>query len=253
LAKATELQLKESTQIERTFSLSMSMHLLVLVLFSSILAVSGKFQAANGLYSPQDGGKVAPLLPQEYAFSFVQHKWNENGFGVNHVGTGVWLSSMERQMVRVDIASSDWVSNNATKKGPLAAGPISSLFDFSETNKTGNVTNTYINYHGTQATCNQAQIPLESSQGQLFPSSYIRDNGIYVGNERSEGVGAAYPVDKWVVFIGTTVVTFYFDESGSWVRYDEVSPGLQTSVVTLLYNFEPKATFDKSVFELSCH
>ncbi|KAG0169818.1 hypothetical protein DFQ29_009536, partial [Apophysomyces sp. BC1021] len=192
-------------------------------------------------YSPQIGGKVAPLLPEEYAFNFVQHKWNENGFGVNHVGMGSWLSSSKHRMVRVDNSDYDWVSNNATVKGPITAGLITSLFDFSHVEKSGNITNHYIEYKGRNNKCTSSELPMAASQGQLFPPKYIQENGQYSGQETFAGIGITYTADKWVTFIGTTVVSFYFDGQGNWVRYDQSSPGLKTTVITLLYNLNKNA------------
>ncbi|CAO3601431.1 unnamed protein product [Absidia cylindrospora] len=212
-------------------------------------------KAANTIpYSPQSGGKVAPLLPAEYAFNFIQHKWNENGFGVSHVASGTWLSSLKENRVRVDISNYDWVSNNATIKGNIHAGTVTSLFDFNHVAKSGNVTNIYINTNNDlKPSCSMTEMPQTQAQGQVFPVHFIQQHGMYAGQETIQGIGATYMnTNKWIVFFGDTLVSFYFTaDNDDWVRYDENAQAAKTSVVTWIYNLNQKATFDKTVFSIT--
>ncbi|OZJ06449.1 hypothetical protein BZG36_00597 [Bifiguratus adelaidae] len=150
-----------------------------------------------------------------------------------------------------DIASYDWVSNNATIGGSISSGTVTSLFDFTNATTTGNVTNIYIQNSLMNATCTQSHLSLAASQGQLFPPNYLQQNALYGGQETIHGIGASYKTDKWIIFIGTTVVSFYFTPEGDWVRYDENAPGMQTSVVTWLYNFNNQSKFSSDVFSFT--
>lgn len=101
-------------------------------------------------------------------------------------------------------------------------------------------------------TCNVDEISLAQSQGQLFPSDFLKQqNAIYAGQETVTGIGYTYLTDKWVIVIGNTFVSFYFNEAGDWVRFDQNSQGLQTSVVTWIYNLNKEAEFDDSVFSIN--
>lgn len=162
------------------------------------------------------------------------------------------MSSIKHGKLRNDISNYDWVSNNATTKGSIKSGIVTSVFDFSQTGSSGNVTNTYISANGLDRTCSSDQIPLAQSQGQLFPADFLKQqNAIYGGQETVTGIGYTYLADKWIIVIGNTFVSFYFNEDGEWVRFDENSQGLQTTVVTWIYNLNKEVEFDKSVFSIN--
>lgn len=96
-------------------------------------------------------------------------------------------------------------------KALLEAAPLL-LFDLSNTARTGNVTHIYIQSNGLNSTCNLYQLSQASSQGQLFPASFLQQNAIYAGQETVNGIAFIYITDKWAVIIGNTIVSFYFDK-----------------------------------------
>jgi hypothetical protein len=89
-------------------------------------------------------GKIAPLLPEEYACNFVQTKWNYNGFVVNHTLAGVQYSSYSQQFIRtdggtcdlyfvfnsLDSAAFDVKSDNHSDPSPIWGFVTITVFDF---------------------------------------------------------------------------------------------------------------------------
>lgn len=186
-------------------------------------------------YEPELRQRIAPLLPSgQYAFSFKQHKYNVNGAGQNRLATGVWFASPAEGKILVNSLALDWASNNATIGGPLSSGYASSLFDFSSSSN-GTVRN-YFQMDGK--TCTVEDLPVAAAQAQLFPPDLLRTTGTFVGVEHVPPYGQA---EKWAIFPAPNlVVTFYFvtrpDGSKQWIRYDQYSQGLQTTVVTDVFN-----------------
>jgi len=78
-------------------------------------------------------GKLAPLLPEEYATYYIQRKWNQNGFAVNHTEAGVQYSSYANQMIRTDGASFASTDNfNQSIPVPPSGLIVMSLLDFTQ-------------------------------------------------------------------------------------------------------------------------
>jgi hypothetical protein len=105
--------------------------------------------------------------------------------------------------------------------------------------------------NGMNRTCTSSELPQAQSQGQLFPANFIQQTGMYAGQETVNGIAATYLADKWIIIIGDTIVSFYFNENGDWVRFDENSQNLKTSVVTWIYNLNKNAKFAASVFNIN--
>ncbi|CAO1636002.1 unnamed protein product [Parajaminaea phylloscopi] len=232
-----------------------------------ILVASSLFGTAIGSpsslsqqpYEPHLGGQIAPEFPQEYSFSFKQHKWNQNGFGVNHLSTGAWFSSISAQKVRVDLVTLDWKSDNATVGGEISPSYSSSLFDYSKA-KNGTVPNAYFYLDsaaraGAGGSCVTSDLPVVAAQGQLLKPSLLRSQGTYQGTEILPAWGS---VDKWGVWFGDSIlVTFFWAQVSTGngasepvlVRYDEYSAGEQTTVVTDIFDYRTKVQFSSTLFK----
>lgn len=208
-------------------------------------------------YEPQDKGPAAPQLPGgDFAFNFKQHKWNQNGAGVNHLSTGTWYSSLAQGKVLVTATSLDWVSDNATVGGELTGAYSSSLFDYADqaSQSKGNVKNYYFASDYTSAvgtgTCNVTELPIGAAQGQLLPPTFLSQQGIYAGIDHLPQYGQA---DKWVAFFGQGLaLSFYFvtgpDGKQRWVRYDQYSQGEKTTVITDIFNLRENAQLRVGLF-----
>ncbi len=208
-------------------------------------------------YEPQVKGRTPPSLPGgDFAFSFKQHKWNQNGAGVNHVSTGTWYSSLARGKVLVTATTLDWASDNATIAGELTGAYSSSLFDYADQGAAskGNVKNYYFSSDYTKAvgtgSCNVDELPIGAAQGQLLPPNFLSTQGVYAGIDHLTQYGQ---VDKWVAFFGQGLaLAFYFatgpDGKQHWVRYDQYSQGEKTTVITELFNLRENAQFKTGLF-----
>eukprot|EP00047_Mylnosiga_fluctuans_P015642 m.48074 g.48074 ORF g.48074 m.48074 type:complete len:266 (-) comp6015_c0_seq2:80-877(-) len=178
--------------------------------------------------------KIAPLVPEEYVANVVQKKWNMNGFLVNNTYTGMWYHSVQNKAIRSDGVAST-VENATSPLADIAVPMVQiSLLDFA----VDPPQNTYWE-HDTLA--GPSSCCLGNVTGFfLMPRDFLRrGNAIFAGAEHMPGIGWC---DRWTLFIGdATVVTFFFNGAGTVVRWDLVSPGLQTDVQTYFSNLREVA------------
>jgi len=191
-------------------------------------------------------------MPEEYVTNFMQHKWDQDGFGVSHVTTGAIWHSFSRKLIRVDSAQHDWKSNNATIRGPRYASIQISIFNFSRTD--GIVENTVWNAKNMKNhTCHEYTFPLQQSTMQLFSTNFLNDsNAGFSGEETLPTEGLC---DKWTFFLGSIPVTLYFDSHGKFIRADFTDwPPLKASVVTKFFNMDttPGALADDVFENINC-
>jgi len=180
-------------------------------------------------------GKVAPLLPEEYAANCVQMKWNHNGFDVNNTYSLVTFSSFSRQMLRTDGCLYGTTTNNASNPMPTFIGRSQiSLLDFSQGLPPKN---TYI---GWSTLVEQPQCAI--APGAWIPpmaSTFLSDVGaVYAGTDELPFIGWT---QKWMFQVAefNLTATFYFDSHDSFVRYDFITEGSaqgEVGVVTYLFN-----------------
>jgi len=195
------------------------------------------------LPSVSSQGKLAPLLPEEYATYYIQRKWNQNGFAVNHTEAGVQYSSFANQMMRADgtaFASTDnW---NQSIPIPPSGQVMMSLLDFTQNPPLNTY---YIRYNLVNSSC--AEYPIVGFFAPP-PSNFLRiTDAVYAGNYYLAEYGNC---DKWDSFVvANTIIEFYFDKYSNWVRYDIVGSNLETSVNTNLYGLQSfDAPLPKDIF-----
>lgn len=85
------------------------------------------------LQSVKGQGKIAPLLPGEFAANMLQNKFNHNGYVVNHTCAGTYYSSHSQQMIRADCTATGYASNNQSRPTPFTSNIFLSLLDFTKT------------------------------------------------------------------------------------------------------------------------
>jgi len=210
-------------------------------------------EATGFVFDTVNSGKPAPPMPEEFVTNFMQHKWDQDGFGVSHIATGVIWHSFSRKLIRVDSAQHDWISNNATIRGPRAGSIQISIFNFTRTD--GMVENTIFNARNFESSsCNQYELPLSQSSMQLFSETFLNDtNAGFAGEETLPTEGLC---DKWTYFQGRIIpVTLYFNSHGKFIRTDFTTwPPLKASVVTTLFNMDttPGAIADEVFENIRC-
>ena len=181
---------------------------------------------------------------------------------MNHTYSGIWYSSYSRQMIRFDGVFYDGNHTNIVK---TYGGQIS-LLDFSD-DASG------VNYYfekvslSDEGTCSKGPVT-----GFFAPPSatFLSDIGAtFAGYEYSLDYGQC---EKWSFFLTqielsgsfdsynnglrdnstSTLITFWFDASDAFVRWDLVSNGLNTGVQTFHSNCNHNLVFDDEIFSSTC-
>ena len=160
-------------------------------------------------------GKVAPLLPEEFAANMIQNKFNHNGFVVNHTCAGTYYSSYSQQMIRSDCTATGYSSNNHSQPTPFTSNIFLSLLDFTKSP----TLNTYFEMDNL---VNKTKCSTYTTAWLPPPkATFLRDvKAAYAGKEITAEYGVC---EKWsftLEQLPRTVFTFYFDAFSTLVRYD---------------------------------
>ena len=210
---------------------------------------------------------IAPLLPEEYTANVIQKKWNINGQDVNHTYSGIWYSSYTLQKIRFDGLVSD---NNHTDT-IQGVGLQISILDFSS-NPAG------VNYYYDRDTLSdEGQCYTGPVTGFFAPpkATFLRDVGaIFAGWDEDKRYGLC---QKWSFYLiqleamqkglsvnevmkekimnddapyKPTTITFWIDQSNSFVRWDLIGLDLQTGVQTYQFNIVTDIDYSKSKIDI---
>jgi len=161
-----------------------------------------------------------PLFPEDWSASFYQQKWNIN---VNHTGTGVWYNSGTQYWVRVDMGTQEFGVNEQRTTSSLIT-----LLDF---NNNKNYLRT-IQANGTQI------CQIYTIEGYFLPKpTFLKDaKAVWAGLVDVDKPINYGECERWTVWLGQTAITFFFDAQKNFVRWDLVSPDLQTGVNTYYWD-----------------
>ena len=167
------------------------------------------------VHSVAGQGKIAPLLPEEFAANMLQNKFNHNGFVVNHTCAGTYYSSYSQQMIRGDCTATGYASNNQSRPTPFTSNIFLSLLDFTKSP----TLNTYFEMDNL---VNKTRCSTYTTSWLPPPSAtFLRDvKAAYAGVEVTAEYGTC---EKWSFMLEElprTVFTFFFDSYSTFVRYD---------------------------------
>ncbi len=174
-------------------------------------------------------GRTYPKMPQEFAATMLQQKWNSNGFYINHTCSGSYYSSYAKQKIRADCSDFPLTTKSLTSKNRTLGQQFGrteiSVIDFAVTPATSTLfSKKSIADPGKCVVYNASWLP-------PMKSTFLEDVKAIFITESPDPTQRGRDVEQWTFTLMNTQFIFYFDtQFRRFVGYSFTSNSGSTSL-----------------------
>lgn len=182
----------------------MSLRLLLLTTLAAAVAQASLFGSI-----PINSGRPYPKMPQEFAATMMQQKWNTNGYNINHTCSGSYYSSFSRMKIRADCSDFPLTTRTVSSQNRSLADQFGqteiSVMDFGVVPATTTIfSKRNISDRGSCVTYNASWLPPTKS-------SFLKDvNAVFVG-DTPDPHQRGRDIEQWAFDWEGIAFLFYFD------------------------------------------